>query len=307
MRILVTGATGRLGAAMVAELTSLRHQTSAFGHDTLDVGDEDQVKAVMDRVQPDVIVNCSAYNAVDAAEADGTAACRVNVEGPSHLAAAANAAGALFVHYSTDFVFDGRSRRPYSEDDPTHPLSVYGRSKLAGEHEARKAGRHYVLRLASLFGGQGLRGHQATIDRLAKNLVMGVPVRAQVDRTVSPSYVPDVVRATLQIVECNVPFGTYHCVNSGWTTWYGLANELARQLGSPARVVPVDASDLPGAAPRPRFCALSNHKLAAHGIEMPSWRSALGRHIPLRGGHDERGIGSAVAYVTPFHRPVRQI
>jgi hypothetical protein len=163
----VTGAGGRLGAALSAELVSAGHKVTGLSRTDLDVTDGEQVATVMRHLRPEVIVNCSAYNAVDAAESDPAAAFAANAEGPSFLADAAEATEALLIHYSTDFVFDGRALEPYSEDAPANPLGVYGASKLAGEHEVRRARRHYILRVESLFGGRGANGHRATVDQIA--------------------------------------------------------------------------------------------------------------------------------------------
>ena len=285
MRILVIGAAGRLGAAVSDDLLLAGHSVIALSRAELDICNARQVITELDRLQPEAIVNCSAYNAVDAAEADPATAFAVNAHGPSFLACAARAAGALLVHYSTDFVFDGDTREPYGEDEPTNPLSVYGASKLAGENEIRSARRHYILRLESLFGGTGRKGHQATIDQMTDKLLAGVPLPALADRTVSPSYVADVARATAMLIELNAPHGTYHCVNSGCATWFDLANELARQLGVRGRVEPVLAATLNTVARRPRFCALSNRKLLEAGVVMPTWQSAIGRHLLARRVH----------------------
>ena len=140
--------------------------------------------------------------------------------------------GTLLVHYGTDFVFDGTASAPYVEDDPVNPLSVYGASKLAGEAEVRSVcPHHYILRVESLFGGAGVGGHRATIDYIADTLVAGSTVRAFVDRTVSPSYVPDVARATRELIARSGPHGTYHCVSTGMTTWYDIAQHIAVELG----------------------------------------------------------------------------
>jgi dTDP-4-dehydrorhamnose reductase len=284
MRIVIAGATGRLGSTLKLELASAGHQVSALRRADLDVTDAAQVDYVVKRLRPQAIVNCSAYNAVDAAQADAPGAYALNAEGPANLARAARNAGALLVHYSTDFVFDGTAQEPYSEEDPTNPLSVYGASKLAGENEAQRADRHYVLRLESLFGGIGVRGHRATVDQIAEQMIAGNVVRALTDRTVSPSYVADVSRVSRILIERNAPSGVYHCVNSGFTTWYALAMEVSRELGVPATIVPLKASDFQTPAPRPQFCALSNRKLLALGIEMPTWRTALARHLAVRYG-----------------------
>jgi dTDP-4-dehydrorhamnose reductase len=228
-------------------------------------------------------VNCSAYNAVDAAETDASSAFAVNARGPATLAAAARRTAAVLVHFSSDFVFDGAAETPYDEDSPTHPLNVYGASKLAGETEARRAGRYYVLRLESNFGGAACNGQRATVDQITDNIIARRPVRAVVDRTVSPSYVVDVARATRLLLERRAADGIYHCVNSGFTTWYDLAQKVAALIDVPAEITPVMSTDLKVVAPRPRFCALSNRKLRQCGIEMPGWESALERHLMTRG------------------------
>ena len=279
MRVVVTGATGRLGATLAQELVIAGHAVSALSRSALDVSDADAVKAVIGQLRPDAIVNCSAYNAVDAAEADPGSAFAVNTRGPAVLADAAAAAGALLVHYSTDFVFDGRATEPYTEDAATNPLNVYGASKLAGEQEVRRLGQHYVIRVASLFGGRAA-GPSATVDFIARTLAAGLPVRALVDRSVTPSYVSDVVRVTRTLIQQAAPYGTYHCVASGTTTWYELALEIAGYLNvPPTRVVPVPCSEFLSAAPRPRHCALSNRKLIVFGLDMPTWRATIVRHL----------------------------
>jgi dTDP-4-dehydrorhamnose reductase len=293
MRIVVIGAAGRLGATVRHDLLSAGHHVDAPGRAELDICDARQVATAIERLQPDAIVNCSAYNAVDAAEADPTTAFAVNAQGPSLLAAAARAIGAVLVHYSTDFVFDGETQQPYSEDQPTNPLSVYGASKLAGENEVRSAPRHYILRLESVFGGSGRNGHRATVDQMTDKLLAGVTVPALADRTVSPSYVVDVAHASRMLVERDAPHGTYHCVNSGCTTWVDLATEVARQLGVRGRIEPVQAANLNTPARRPRFCALSNRKLLEVGVVMPTWQSAIGRHLLVRRGQSSSEAATA--------------
>jgi dTDP-4-dehydrorhamnose reductase len=281
LRIVVIGAGGRLGAAVEVELASAGHHVTRLDQPEFDITNPEQVPALLS-LGPDVIVNCAAYNAVDDAETGRAAAFAVNAHGPALLAAAAEACGALLVHYSTDFVFDGLAHEPYCEEDATRPLGVYGASKLAGEVEARRTRRHYVLRLASLFGGTGLPGHRATIDLIADHVAAGFPVRAMVDRTVSPSYVADVARVTRSLVEREVPYGVYHCVNTGFATWYQVAQEIARRMRRDATILPARAADFSTPGPRPRFCALSNRKLMGQGIWLPTWQSAIARHLAKR-------------------------
>ena len=282
MRIAVTGASGRLGRVLCGELISAGDDVVALDREKLDITRLEQVTALIDRLRPDVIINCAAYNAVDAAETNRAAAFALNARGPALLATAADAVGALFVHFSSDFVFDGEVNTPYTEVHPTNPLNVYGRSKLAGEAAARRAPRHYVVRVSSLFGGVGVKGHRATVDYIADSLLAGTTVRAAVDRTVTPSYAPDVARATLTMLRNRVPYGTYHCANPTVTTWYELAQEVARQLGSDTSVEAIRAADLSTLAPRPRACALANQKLASLGILMPTWETAIRRELMAR-------------------------
>jgi dTDP-4-dehydrorhamnose reductase len=286
LRIVVTGAGGRLGSAMARELATAGHRVAALTRADLDVSDAAAVDGVISGIDPDAIVNCTAYNAVDAAEAGPAAAFAANAEGPAALAAAAMRTGAVLVHYSTDFVFDGTATAPYREDSPTRPLSVYGASKLAGEYEASATRAHYVLRVASLFGGRTPVGQRATVDLIADKLAAGETVKAIVDRTVSPSYVPDVVRATIALLDKAAPFGVYHCVASGATTWYELAEEIARLNPGSGKIIPVNADEFQTIAPRPRFCALSNAKLEDLGISMPDWRIALRQHLSVRALHE---------------------
>ena len=275
MRIAITGAGGQLGQAMVRGL-STRHTVSPLTHADLDIACQADVFRAMAAIRPQVIVNCAAYNAVDRAEDDVLAALNGNAFGVQALARAAAREEALFVHFSTDFVFDGEAGSPYTEDAAVGPLSVYGQSKLLGEWLSRDAQRRYVLRVESLFGGPLPR---SSIDRIAEGIRDGREVRVFEDRVVSPSFVEDVVTVTAALIEGRAEHGLYHCVNSGRATWYDVAREIASVLGVEPRLERVRLADAPLRARRPRYCALSNAKLAAAGIFMPTWQDAVRRHL----------------------------
>ena len=275
-RYLVTGAAGQLGSTFVRDLAARGADCVALTRAELDLTVDADVHEAIAAAKPDVILNCAAYNAVDRAEDDASAALAVNALAVRALGRAAAACGATLVHYSTDFVFDGLGSAPYRETDPANPRSVYGQSKLIGEWLAMDAPTAYVLRVESLFGGPQTR---SSVDKIVDALRAGRDARVFVDRVVSPSYVEDVVTATLTLVDRRAPSGLYHCVNSGSTTWYELAGEIARVLKIEPRLVPVKVADVPMRAARPQYCALSNDKLAAAGAAMPSWQDAVARYV----------------------------
>ena len=275
MRIAITGAGGQLGQAMVRAL-STRHAVSPLTHADLDIACRADVFQAMAAIRPQVIVNCAAYNAVDRAEDDVLTALNGNAFGVQALARAAAREEALLVHFSTDFVFDGEASSPYTEDAPVGPLSDYGQSKLLGEWLSRDAERRYVLRVESLFGGPLPR---SSIDRIAEAIRDGREARVFEDRVVSPSFAEDVVSATAALIDGGAEHGVYHCVNSGHATWYDVGREIASVLGVEARLDRVRFADAPLRARRPRYCALSNAKLAAAGVVMPPWQDALRRHL----------------------------
>jgi len=274
--VMVTGAAGQLGEAMSAQLGA-RHEVVAFDRSALNLANTDAALDAVAAICPDVIINCAAYTDVDGAERDPSAALVANAWAVRTLARASLEINATLVHFSTDFVFDGSQERPYTEEDAPNPRGAYASSKLLGEWFAASVPSHYVLRVESLFGGPRAK---SSVDKILDNLNEGREVRAFADRTVSPSFVDDVVAATMALLEQKAPIGLYHCVNTGWTTWSGLARELAQLIHRPdAAIVDVPMASASLVAPRPKFAALSNDKLAAQGIAMPTWQDALRRHI----------------------------
>jgi dTDP-4-dehydrorhamnose reductase len=287
MRILVTGAAGQLGSALVARFASRAHHVVGCTRADLDVTRHADVLRVVAEVRPDALVNCAAYNDVDGAEDDATTALEVNACAVRSLARAARERDAILVHYSTDFVFEGEPSRtvPYTEEDRPNPQSVYGCSKLLGEWFAADAPRHYVFRVESLFGGPAAR---SSVDKILGALAAGREARVFVDRVVSPSFVEDVGAATEAALARGIPHGLYHCGNGGGTTWHDLGREIALRGGWDERLlVPVRAAAVALKAKRPQFAALSSGKLAAAGVAMPDWRDAVGRYLRGRRTEDE--------------------
>jgi dTDP-4-dehydrorhamnose reductase len=277
--VLVLGAGGQLGEAMAANLGAT-HEVIARTRADLDVTQAAAVRQKIAALCPDAIVNCSAYTNVDGAEEDPLAALATNAWAVRNIARAAAEIDATVVHYSTDFVFDGKTTRPYTEADAPNPRGTYAMSKLLGEWLAADVPNHYVLRVESLFGG---RRAKSSVDVMTTAIDAGGPVRAFADRTVSPSFVEDVVTATRAVLATRPPVGVYHCVNSGYGTWLDVANEIRRIRCRPdAQVDAIQMAEAKLKAPRPLFAALDNTKLSEAGIVMPPWQDALERYLKSR-------------------------
>jgi dTDP-4-dehydrorhamnose reductase len=283
-RLLVTGSSGQLGTAILSAFSDW--DVTAHTHETLEITNIEAVKRAVAEARPHVIVNCAAFNSVDDAERRPLDAFGINAFGVRTLARAAEENGATLVHYGTDFVFSGLGgddTEPYDESVAPSPRSVYAASKLVGEWLALESPRVYVLRVESLFGlPADWKGRRGSLDTLVAGLEAGREVPAFTDRTVSPSYVVDVSSATRYLVDARASYGLYHCVNSGHATWYQVATAVAGLLNVPARVKPITMEDAHFVAARPRFCALSNRKLAAAGFQMPAWQDALRRWLTVR-------------------------
>lgn len=280
MRIAVVGANGQLGAAVVNECRNRHDEVAPFDRSALDVRNDRAVAETMVRLKPEVIINCTGYNMVDAAEEHPVDALALNALAVRGLARAANSVGAALIHYSSDFVFDGKDPSPRLETDPPNPGSAYAISKLLGEWFAADVAQHYVLRVESLFG-QAIGGPtpKGSVAAIVDAIIHGRVAKVLIDRVVSPTFIDDAAFATRELLERHAAPGLYHCVNSGHATWFEFASEAARLLGMEPHFDAIGFADVQLPAARPQFCALSNAKLAAAGIQMPSWQDALGRYV----------------------------
>ena len=276
MRVLIVGAAGQLGQAMVARLGS-EHGVTAWTRQDIELTRHQDVREAIGELAPDAIVNCASFNQVDAAEDDQATALDVNAMVVGTVARAAASLGAVLIHYSTDFVFAGTASVPYSETDSPEPRSAYAQSKLVGEWLAADAPKHYVLRVESLFGGPHRR---SSVDRIVELVRSGQPAPVFADRVVSPSFVADVADASAFILRTQPQPGVYHCVNSGHATWFEVGQEIVKRLGvSETALRPISVNDVKLRAQRPQFAALDNAKLARAGYAMPSWQAALSRYL----------------------------
>lgn len=274
MRVLVTGAAGQLGAELVQVCTAAGDEVVACTRSQLDVADRGSVEQVVGAVQPDVVLSSAAWTEVDACEGDPTRAFAVNALGPRWLADATRRTGGHLVHVSTDYVFDGRATRPYTEWDPTNPLSVYGRSKLAGEREvAEIAPGSTIVRTGWVCGAHG-----SNVVKTALRLLDGDDVAFVDDQVGCPTFTADLAPLLRRLALERRP-GLHHVTNQGVTSWFGLVRQIFELCGrDPGVVRPITTEELqpPRAAPRPRWSVLDNSVLRSSGIELlPPYEASL--------------------------------
>ncbi|CAB1367878.1 dTDP-4-dehydrorhamnose reductase [Denitratisoma oestradiolicum] len=272
-KILLTGAQGQVGWELARTLASLG-EIHAFGRGELDLTQPDSIRTAMARVQPDIVVNAAAYTAVDKAEAEPEAAFAVNATAPGILAEEVRRLGALLVHYSTDYVFDGSKAGAYTEDDPPCPINVYGRSKLAGEEAIRQRGcRHLIFRISWIYG---LRGGNflLTMLRLARERP---ELRVVMDQVGAPTWSRLVAEITaLALAREQPPEGLYHLGSEDAVSWAGFAREIFRLSGIPVLVRDIPSSEYPLPARRPLNSRLCGRRLRdAIGLALPSWQQGL--------------------------------
>jgi dTDP-4-dehydrorhamnose reductase len=274
MHVLIAGANGQLGRDCQTVLGAF-HDLCALDLPELDIADPSSVRRWFEAFRPEAVVNCAAYTRVDDAERESERAFAVNATGPAVLAQACAAAGARLLHVSTDYVFDGARPPPavYVEDDAPNPLSVYGRSKLAGETPVLALPGGAVLRTAWLYGQTG-QNFLRTMLRLARRTPPR-PLRVVNDQFGSPTWSGRLARQIARLLEDFRP-GLYHASAEGSTNWYELAARFLGNLGVPHAIEPIGTADYPTPARRPANAVLENRNLKARGLNvMIDWRVDL--------------------------------
>jgi dTDP-4-dehydrorhamnose reductase len=265
-----------LGHDVVRAAEFVNHEVTGLTRLDLDVADERAVARAFRREAPDAVVNCAAYTNVDGAEEEERAAVRVNGHAAGVVAAAAADVGASVVYPSTDYVFDGQKGEPYVESDGTHPLSAYGRSKLAGETSTAAANpRHFVIRTSWLFGANGTNFVE-TMLRLGRDLGEVVVVRDQVG---CPTYTGHLADGIVRLLDGS-DHGVHHIAGGGECSWFEFAVEIFRQAGVECRTLSCTTGEFPRPAPRPAYSVLDTER--DYAIYLPEWPEGLASYLAER-------------------------
>jgi dTDP-4-dehydrorhamnose reductase len=281
MNILIVCHNGMLGKDMVLAARNAGHHVTGVDFPDIDITRIDSIQKQVAGIKPEVIINCAAYTAVDACETDRDKAFAVNARGAGLLARCADEARAAFVHFSTDYVFDGTKAVPYVETDPVNPASVYGKSKLEGEVQVQKGcSRSYIFRIAWLYGKNGANFVKTIRNLAQKNASTDTPLRVVNDQFGTPTYTVDVCRQTFGMIETRGHFGLYHSTSEGECSWYDFAVEIVRATGIQVKVLPCTTAEFPRPAPRPMYSVLENSRLKKLGLNMmPDWKEAFEKFL----------------------------
>jgi len=278
-KVLILGAEGGLGVQLNKIFEHSDYQVVGWDKNDIDITDKELVKEKIEEIRPDIIINAAAYNKVDKCEEEEgyEVARKINGEAPGYLAEAALKTGSLLVHYSSDYIFDGKRKEGYKEDDDPDPVNDYGETKLMGEREIiQKSGEGlewYLIRTSKLFGPQGENeeAKPSFFDTMLKLASEKEELKVVNDEISKFTYTPDLARATKDLIEEKKGYGIYHIANSGACSWYDGVQELFRIKNINTKVTPVSGEEFERPARRPAYSVLVNTKLP----ELRSWQEAL--------------------------------
>ncbi len=282
MKIAVIGSTGQLGTDLVKTLCDT-HEVIALTHNDIEVADYDSC-LVLKEHHPDVVINTAAFHKTDQCEEEPLKTFSVNSLGARNVATIADEVDATIVLISTDYVFDGSKKEPYTEEDVPSPVNTYGISKLAAEHFTRQNIKHYIVRLASVFGKAGARGKGGNfVETMITKAKKNEPIEVIDDMWMSPTYTKDASLVIKQITEKQFPYGVYHATNKGNCSWYQFAKQIFHFMGLTPELTPIKTEQLTMKAKRPRFSVLKSIRLPQYGIEMSTWQEALRKYLIEKG------------------------
>jgi dTDP-4-dehydrorhamnose reductase len=290
-RVALIGSNGQLGSDIrrlwpESSLGARGEELVSLTHADLEVADLAQIRSVLTGIGPELVINTAAYHRVDDCETQVMEAFRINALGVKYLAEVSRDLGATLMHFSTDYVFDGRSQAPYSETDPPNPVSAYGASKTAGEHILRYMlpENHVLVRSSGLYGVAGASGKGGNfVESMLRLTRQGQRIRVVDDQISAPTYTQDVAATLFSVIE-NKARGTLHITNQGQCSWYEFAVEVFNLTGLTPDFGPTSSAKYGAAAQRPAYSVLANTRLRDLGVAQPRhWREALADYLRAKG------------------------
>lgn len=282
MKIFLIGKNGQLGSEIDKQIIEREHIIKSFGHEDLDITDSEKVKSEIEKFNPDIVINATAFHVVPVCEENPDKAFLINAISLKPLAQFCEDKNIKLVTYSTDYVFDGLKGLPYDEEDKPNPLQIYGLSKLASEYIVLNySPSGIVIRTCGVYGGK--EGSKSKKGNFALNILKQAQAEKVIEvakeQIVNPTYAADLAKATLDLLENKNISGIYHLTNEGYCSWAEFAEEIIKIRNLSAKIFPVDRKGMAGNLRRPIFSALNNTKAANLGIKLPSWQDALTRYI----------------------------
>jgi dTDP-4-dehydrorhamnose reductase len=282
VKVALIGSTGQLGQDL-AKAFQPTHEVIGLTHAEIEVTDRNSFQFLRER-KPDVIIDTAAFHKTDVCEDEPLKAFSINAVGPKNVAEFSKEIGATSVFISSDYVFSGNKKQPYTEDDVPDPINTYGISKLAGELFTRMNPKHYVFRVASLFGAAGSSGKGGNfVETMLGKAKRNEAITVVGDMWMSPTYTNDAALTMKEILKRQLPFGTYHLTNSGQCTWFEFTQEIFRQTGLSPNLKQILTSQNPTKAARPLYSVLKSAKLPKYGLEARDWQLALHDYLVEKG------------------------
>jgi len=282
VKIVIIGSTGQLGTDLLKILQD-DNEVIGLTHNDIEVSDYKSC-LILKELKPEVIINTAAFHKTDQCEEEPLKTFSVNAIGAKNVATISKEINAITVYISSDYVFDGSKKEPYTEEDTPNPINTYGISKLAGELYTKQNPKHYIIRVASLFGVAGASGKGGNfVETMIKKALNKEVINVVDDMWMSPTYTKDAALIIKKILKANVPYGVYHATNKGYCTWFQFAQEIFKLTGLTPIIKPIRTDQLQMKAKRPRFSALESVKLPKYGIQTRRWEEALKEYLIEKG------------------------
>jgi len=289
MKIAIIGSTGQLGTDLMKALRG-KHEVIGLTHQDLEITDYDSCLNLK-RDRPDIIINTAAFHRTDQCEEEPLKAFSINAVGARNITTVSKEIDATDVFISTDYVFDGSKKEPYTEEDAPNPINTYGISKLAGELFTKQNPKHYIARVSSLFGIAGASGKGGNfVETMITKAKKNEPLSVVNDMWMTPTYTKDAASVIREIVEKRLPYGIYHASNQGQCTWFQFAEEIFRLAGLDSTLKPIRTSEQQAKARRPSFSVLKSTRLSEHGIQTREWKEALADYLVEKGHMTKTGL-----------------